>query len=129
MYSRKNNNNKYHARKVKVGNIVFDSRKEANRYAELKILERAGKISELNMQVPFELVPAQREPDTVGVRGGIRRGKVIEHAVVYFADFVYKDEHGNTVVEDTKSDATKTKEYVIKRKLMLYKYNIRIREV
>lgn len=125
MYSR----NKYHARKVTVDNWTFDSHKEANRYTELKLLERTGKISELNMQVPFELVPAQREPDTIGIRGGVKRGKVIEKSVVYYADFVYKDKDGNTVVEDTKSKITKTKEYVIKRKLMLYRYGIRIKEV
>lgn len=121
--------NKYHARKVTVDGIEFDSHKEANRYSELKMLERAGKISELNIQVPFELVPNQREPDVIGARGGVKRGKVIEKSVVYYADFVYKDKDGNTVVEDTKSTITKTKEYVIKRKLMLYRYGLRIREV
>lgn len=123
MYSR----NKYHARKVTVDNWTFDSHKEANRYTELKLLERAGKISELNMQVPFELVPAQREPDIIGVRGGVKRGKVIEKSVVYYADFVYKDKDGNTVVEDTKG--VRTKEYTIKKKLLLYFYGIRIQEV
>lgn len=123
MYSR----NKYHARKVTVDNWTFDSHKEANRYTELKLLERAGKISELNMQVPFELVPAQREPDIVGARGGVKRGKVIEKSVVYYADFVYKDKSGNTVVEDTKG--VRTKEYTIKKKLLLYFYGIRIQEV
>lgn len=121
--------NKYYARKVEVDGITFDSHKEANRYQELKILERAGEITDLQMQVPFELIPAQREPDTYGVRGGVRRGKVIEHSVVYYADFVYKDKHGNTVVEDTKSKYTKTKDYKIKRKLMLYFFGIRIKEV
>lgn len=119
--------NKYGARKLKVDGIVFDSRKEAMRYSQLKILEKAGKISDLQLQVPFELVPTQREPDSVGVRGGVKRGKVIEKAVTYFADFVYKDERGNTVVEDTKG--FKTKEYKIKKKLMLYVHGIRIREV
>ena len=57
------------------------------------------------------------------------KGKVIEKPVTYFADFVYTDEHGNTVVEDAKSPATRTPAYVIKRKLMLSIDGIRIREV
>lgn len=126
MYSQ----NKYGAIKLKVDGRVFDSRKEAMRYSQLKILERSGEISELQMQVPFELVPSQREPDHIGARGGVKRGKVIEKSVVYYADFVYKDKQGKTVVEDTKSEITKkNKEYVIKRKLMLYRYGIRIKEV
>lgn len=119
--------NKYGARKLKVDGIIFDSRREAMRYSQLKILERAGEISDLRLQVPFELIPSQREPDTTGPRGGLRRGKVIEKAVTYFADFVYKDKQGNTVVEDTKG--FKTKEYKIKKKLMLFVHGIKIKEV
>lgn len=107
--------------------ITFDSRRELNRYIELKLLEKANKISELRRQIAFELIPVQREPDTIGVRGGIKKGKVIENAVKYIADFVYIDENGKTVVEDTKG--FRTKEYIIKRKLMLYRYNLRIKEV
>ena len=117
---------KYHSKKITVNGVTFDSRREAKRYQDLLLLERAGAISDLKMQVEFELIPAQREPDTVGKRGGIIKGKVIEHAVKYVADFVYT-ENGKTVVEDTKG--FKTKDYIIKRKLMLYVHGIRIREV
>jgi hypothetical protein len=76
--------------------------------------------------VEFELIPAQREPDRVGVRGGKIKGKTIEQAVKYVADFVYT-ENGKRVVEDTKG--FRTKDYIIKRKLMLWVHGIKIREV
>lgn len=117
---------KYHSKKITINGITFDSRKEAKRYQELLLLERAGAISDLKRQVEFELIPAQREPDRVGVRGGITKGKTIEHAVKYIADFTYT-EGGKTVVEDTKG--FRTPDYIIKRKLMLYLRGIRIKEV
>lgn len=114
--------NKYHA--VKVGKSA--SKREARRKAELEIMERFGQISNLRCQVPFELIPVQREPSTVGPRGGVRPGKVIERNVVYVADFVYEKD-GQTIVEDTKG--FRTKDYVIKRKLLLKNFGIRIKEV
>lgn len=66
-----------------------DSKKEAKRKQELQMMERAGQIQDLQYQVEFELIPTQREPDTVGPKGGIKRGKCIEHACKYVADFVY----------------------------------------
>lgn len=119
--------NKYQAQKCEFNGEKFDSRKELQRWLELRLLERSGEIIDLRRQVKFELIPAQREPDTYGKRGGVIKGKVIEHGVNYVADFVYKDKQGNTVVEDTKG--MRTKEYVIKRKLMLYFRGIRIREI
>lgn len=116
---------KYHSKKVTINGNAFDSRKEAKRYQDLLLLERAGAISELQRQVEFELIPAQREPDTVGVRGAIRKGKVIERAVKYVADFVYY-ENGKKVVEDVKG--YKTPEYKLKKKLMLWVHGIRIKE-
>lgn len=118
--------NKYHNRKVTVDGITFDSTKECRRYLDLKLLERCGKISNLELQKRFELIPAQYEPSRVGVRGGTIKGKLLERAVAYIADFVYI-ENGKLVVEDTKG--MRTAEYKIKRKLMLYKYGIRIREL
>lgn len=119
-------NNKYHARKVTVDGIVFDSQKEASRYKVLKLMQRAGKITGLMRQVEFVLIPAQR-----GEIWSDKKHKfvsrVIERKCSYYADFVYSDENGNTVVEDTKG--MRTPEYVIKRKLMLEQYGIRIREV
>lgn len=117
---------KYKNKKVEVDGIVFDSKKEAKRYQELLLLQKAGAIRELQMQVKFVLIPALKEPDTTGPRGGIRRGKTIEKECAYIADFVYL-EGGKTVVEDTKG--FRTKDYVIKRKLMLHVHGIRIREI
>lgn len=117
---------KYGAKKVEYNGMVFDSKRECRRYQELEILERIGEISELRTQVKFVLIPAQREPDTVGKRGGIIKGNLIEREISYIADFVYV-ENDKTVVEDAKG--MRTPEYIMKRKMMLYFYGIRIKEV
>jgi hypothetical protein len=117
---------KYGSKKVTIDGITFDSQKEAKRFRELRLLERAGKVTDLKRQVTFLLIPCQYEPDTIGVRGGVKRGKLLEREVSYVADFVYT-ENGKQVVEDTKG--FKTKDYIIKRKLMLYVHGIRIKEV
>lgn len=119
---------KYKNRKVTVDGIVFDSAKEARRYQELLLLERSGEISNLQMQVKYILIPAQREPDTTGARGRIKKGALIEKECAYIADFVYFDNRREeTVVEDVKG--YRTRDYLIKRKLMLYIHGIRIKEV
>lgn len=119
---------KYKNKKVRTSEgLVFDSKKEAKRWAELQAMAAAGIIFNLRRQVRFTLIPTQREPDTIGKRGAIKLGKVIEREVVYIADFVYLLGNGATVVEDTKG--VKTKDYIIKRKLMLYVHGIRIREM
>lgn len=122
---------KYKAEKVTVLGIEFDSKKEARRWFELRLLEQAGEISNLRRQVSFELIPAQREPDTVGKRGGIIRGKTLEKAVSYRADFVYQDKDGNAVIEDAKGykGGSAYAVFSIKRKLILWRYGIRIKEV
>lgn len=125
----KTKNNKYGNYRVFRYGQWFDSQHEADRYWELLMLQRGGLISELRTQVPFELIPTQREPDTVGKRGGIKQGKCIEKSCVYYADFVYKDANGNVVVEDAKSPATRTEAYRIKKKLLLWTKGIRIIEV
>lgn len=120
----KKNGTKYNAQKI----AGFDSKKEWRRYGELTMLERAGKITDLRRQVKYILIPAQREPDIIGPRGGKKPGKIIEHECSYKADFVYHDiVTGETVVEDTKG--FRTKDYVIKRKLMLWVHGIKIHEV
>ena len=121
--------NKYHNQHVRTSDgIVHDSQREAIRWTQLKLLERGGTIKDLQRQVTFVLIPTQREPDVIGKRGGIKKGKVIEHQVCYIADFVYTDtKTGKTVVEDTKG--FKTKDYIIKRKLMLYVHGIQVKEV
>lgn len=106
---------KYGSRKVTVDGMTFDSRKEYLRFCELRLLEKAGEITDLKTQVKFELIPSQKLD-----------GKVVERPVHYIADFVYK-QGGRTVVEDTKG--FKTKDYILKRKLMLHVHGIRIREV
>ena len=108
---------KYHAKKIETPDGTFDSQREYNRWCELKLLQRAGKISGLQRQVKFELVPTQRAQG--------KHGKVIEYPVTYRADFVYQED-GQTVVEDSKG--FRTDEYKIKRKLMLWRYGIRVRE-
>lgn len=117
---------KYHNQKCSYDGMTFDSKRERDRYCELRLLQKAGVISDLRCQVPFRLVPEQRGPDTLGPRGGRRRGRVIEKAVDYVADFVYVKD-GQTVVEDAKG--VRTKDYIIKRKLMLWLHNIRVQEV
>ena len=101
----------------KYGNVKFrghDSKKEARRAQELWLLQRAGQISNLRQQVTFELIPAQ-----------YINGKCVERACRYVADFVYTQD-GKTVVEDVKG--YKTPDYIIKRKLMLHVFGIRILE-
>lgn len=128
-YALKKKGNKYHNSAVIVDGISFQSRKEARRWRELKLMESAGMIHGLTRQKKFVLIPAQREPDTVGKRGGIKKGKLIERECAYYSDFAYYDKEGNEVVEDVKSPATRTKDYVVKRKMMLYVHGIRIREI
>lgn len=107
----------------------FDSTKERNRYEELLLMQKAGMIYGLETQKKYILIPAQREPDTVGARGGTHKGKVIERETVYIADFTYYTKEGDLIVEDVKSPATRTPQYKIKKKLMLYVHGIRIKEV
>jgi hypothetical protein len=121
--------NKYQAIKTQVNGIEFDSRKEARRYQELLLLQRAGVIRDLKMQVKYVLIPAQYETyERYGKKGQrLKDGqRTLEKECSYIADFVY-EENGIEVVEDTKG--IKTKDYIIKRKLMLYVHGIRVKEV
>ena len=121
--------NKYGSKKVVRDGMTFDSVKEYRRYCELALLEKAGQITGLKLQVPFELIPAQYETvERYGKKGQrLQDGKkCIEKAVLYKADFVYT-ENNKTIVEDTKG--FKTKDYIIKRKLMLWVHGIKIKEV
>lgn len=124
------NYNKYYNKKTYTSDgIKHDSQKEANRWAELKLLQRAGEISDLQRQVEFELIPNQYELiERVSKTGKPIKpeNKLIERKVSYIADFVYKDKKGNTVVEDTKSEITQTPVFVVKRKLMLYVHGIKV---
>lgn len=118
--------NKYGNRKITIDNITFDSTGEGLRYKELKLLEKTGQITDLQLQKRFVVVPEIRENDTVGPRGGVKKGKVIQKAVYYIADFVYYDKNGQQVVEDYKGYRTDV--YKLKKKLMKYIYDIDIKE-
>lgn len=128
---------KYKNKKVKIDGMVFASVWEEKRYRQLLMMQKANIISDLRMQVPFELIPARYEEIPTGevYKRGAKKGQpkmkkvCIEQSVKYIADFVYI-ENGKEIVEDTKSPATRKKEsYIIKRKLMLYIHNIKLREV
>ena len=101
---------KYNATKTVIDSITFASKREAARYTELKLMQRSGLISDLRRQVKYELIPKQQG----------------ERAVSYIADFVYTED-GKTVVEDVKG--VRTPVYKIKKKLMLWRHGVKIREV
>lgn len=111
---------KYHNKKVIANGVVFDSQKEAQRYQELLLLEKAGEITDLKRQEKFVVIPKQLEDYSQ------KKGKVIERECVYIADFTYYRGE-EFIVEDVKG--VKTKDYIIKRKLMLYQFGIRVTEV
>lgn len=114
--------NKYGAKRVG----KHASKKEHYRSATLQMMQRAGVIANLREQVKFELIPAQYGECGKDFKGRTTR-VLLERACSYIADFVYTDSKGQTVVEDTKG--VRTKEYIIKRKLMLFMYGIHIKEV
>lgn len=99
--------NKYKNTKIVIDNIKFDSVLEANRYQELKLLQRAKQISNLRLQVPFLL------------QEGFKKNGKTHREIKYIADFVY-EENGQTIVEDTKGICTDV--FRIKQKLFEYKY-------
>ena len=117
---------KYGNQKITIDNITFDSTGEGLRYKELKLLEKTGQITDLQLQKKFIIVPEIREPDTVGPRDGVKKGKLIQSAAYYIADFVYYDKNGELIVEDFKG--FKTDLYKLKKKLMKYIYDIDIKE-
>ena len=106
---------KYHNRKAELDGIIFDSERERDRYAELKVLEKAGEIQGLALQPVFELVPAIKE-----------NGKIVQRAVTYKADFSYM-RNDEIVVEDAKG--VKTDVYRLKKKLMRYRYHVVVQEI
>ena len=123
---------KYGNRKCQFNGIEFDSKHEMERYKDLYLLQKAGEINNLRTQVAFMLIPEQRETSHELYKAGphkgeLKPGKLIERKCEYIADFVYMDKDGNYIVEDAKG--MHTKEYLIKRKLMLYMHKIRVVEV
>lgn len=108
---------KYRNTKTVVAGVTFDSRREAARWQELQLLERAGQIRDLRRQVAFELVPGVKFAGAARARPAIR----------YFADFVYQ-ERGQQVIEDIKSQATADlPAFKIKRHLMLALHGLDVR--
>ena len=117
--------NKYNAKRVALDGKMYDSKKEMYRHQELLLLQKAGKISHLERQVKYVLIPAYKEK--VG-----NKTKTIERECSYIADFKYFDrETHEIVVEDVKGyrKGTAYDVFVIKRKLMLERFGIRVREV
>lgn len=111
--------NKYRNTAIKNNFGRFDSIKEWKRYIYLLDLQKRGKIKNLKRQVSFELIPPQRN----------EKGKVVERACNYVADFTYIQD-GKQVVEDVKSAITLSNAtYIIKRKLLLFVHGIAIKEV
>jgi hypothetical protein len=110
-------NSKYKAKKTIVDGIKFDSQKEANRYLELKLLEKQGLIKYIDRQTRFELQPSYK-----------KNGKTIR-AIYYVADFVYFDKaKKKIIIEDTKGYRTEI--YKLKKKIFEYKYpDLEIKEV
>jgi hypothetical protein len=100
---------KYKAKKTEIDGIIFDSKAEAKRYQELKLIERAGQIKNLSLQPRFML-----QEGFVNTHTGKK-----ERAIEYVSDFMYL-ENNVIIVEDCKG--FKTSDYKIKRKLFLYKY-------
>lgn len=101
--------NKYRNQKITIDGITFDSKLEARRFRELKLLERAKEIEQLQLQPEFELIPSFK-----------KNGKTIRKTI-YKGDFSYIDKRtGKLIVEDTKG--YKTKEYILKKKMFEYKF-------
>ena len=118
--------NKLHAEKVDMTMpdgtpMHFDSKREARRYMDLWLMQRAGEISDLRTQVKYELIPKQVHKDGTKEKG-----------IEYVADFVYEKD-GETVVEDSKgfrdTSSASYRLFVMKRKMMLYFHGITVREV
>lgn len=121
--------NKFGNHKVTIDGIRFDSRKEAKFYLFLKEAEKKGEISDLRLQVPYELIPAIYEDQVIHLKTKDKTvTKCVQKAVHYVADFVYREtETGNEAVVDTKG--FRTPEYKLKKKMMRAFKGIDIKEV
>ena len=119
--------NKYNAKKVTFDGITFDSKKEGLHYLLLKDMERKGEISNLRLQVPYELLPAIYRDEIVHLKtkDKIER-RLVQRAVNYVADFVYEKD-GREVVVDTKG--LRLADYILKKKMMLALKGIEITEI
>ena len=109
--------NKYHNKKVQYDKMTFDSKKEYSYYLKYKLMEQAGEIKDLKMQVPFTLIETFKLQDKT------------YRKTIYKADFTFVDKEGKYHVIDVKSKATRTQVYQLKKKLLAWKYGIEIEEV
>lgn len=109
--------NKYHNKKVQYDEMTFDSKKEYSYYLKYKLMEQAGEIHDLKMQVPFTLIETFKLQDKT------------YRKTIYKADFTFVDKEGKYHVIDVKSKATRTQVYQLKKKLLAWKYGIEIEEV
>ena len=121
---------KYGNRKVTIGGIKFDSEREAKRYLILKEYQNKGDISDLKLQVVYELIPAIKELKSVVLKTKtIQKEVTIQQPITYRCDFTYIH-NGVLVVEDVKiSPKMLPAEYKLKKKLMRYVHGITIKEV
>ena len=131
-----NKTSKYKNTKYTYLGIKFDSLKECRRYTELRMLELSGKIKDLELQKAYELIPAQYEETdeiyTKGAHKGEHKRVLLERACNYVADFYYIDcATGKAIVEDVKGyrEGGAYSLFKLKRKLMLYRYGIKIKEI
>ena len=122
---------KYGNRKVIDGNgNKFDSKKEKDRYSELLMMEKAGLIQNLQRQVHFELLPAMYENVVIELKTKFKEErKCVYRATEYIADFTYLQD-GQEIVEDVKASIRfQDPVYKLKKKMMYYIHNIKIKEV
>ena len=108
---------KYHNKKVYYDGHWFDSQKEKSWYIKYKLMEQAGEIKDLKMQVPFTLIETFKLQDKTYIK------------TIYKADFTFIDKQGKYHVIDVKSPSTRTQVYQLKKKLLAWKYGIEIEEV
>ena len=106
---------KYHSRKTEVDGITFDSKKEAERYCDLRMMQKAGMIRDLVRQKYFEIIPKTDK----------------YRACYYVADFVYTTYDGKEVIEDVKGykSGQAYQLFTIKKKLVYERYGIEITEI
>ena len=118
---------KYRAKKVVVDGITFDSKKEGMYYLKLKEMEKKGEISNLRLQVPYELLPALYHDEVVHLKTKDKVvRKLVQRAVHYVADFVYEKDEKEVVV-DTKG--MRLSDYKLKKKMMRALLGIEIIEI
>ena len=119
---------KYGSKKVSYDGIDFDSKKEMYCYIRFKSMQDDGEISNLRLQVPFEIIPAIYETHEVQMKTKVKTvTKLVQRAAYYVADFVYTDKNGNQVVVDAKG--FRPYEYELKKKMMRAFLGITIKEV